>query len=270
MIPLNTLIPGILKNIKEYYLWVNRDFNIVWKILICIIVLLFIIEGVKKSRHGKIPAFLITLATIIVMLVMCNGVYLLMDGPPFTARTMSAFGLFLGILSITVVSNRRKLYKLCVIALCYCFVVFAFYFGNVLADQKRNDTFRMTMLLHDLTLLFPGSEIMEMKIQFDGGTGLTPMLGPLIRNYPLLSRERLVPSINFIWIPSTLSDHYQWGIYANANINLESFLQGSDFPFVPFDDFNNHNLPVVLDSYYHTIKSDGKEILVIFKSLGRF
>jgi hypothetical protein len=31
------------------------------------------------------------------------------------------------------------------------------------------------------------------------------------------------------------------------------------------DDFTTLNLPVLLDSYYHTIKSDGERILVVLK-----
>jgi hypothetical protein len=132
--------------------------------------------------------------------------------------------------------------------------VFAFSYGNALADQKRYIDFRTEILLGDLGRLFPDRNRNEMRIQLEGTAGFAPSIGNISKRYPVIKSL----------VPIHLRSDWGWGIYYPVNYfnwgekEIVNHRQdpGSRIVFV---DFTEYNLPVILDSYYHTIKSDGEK-----------
>jgi hypothetical protein len=174
---------------------------------------------------------------------------------------MYGFGVFLAILAVLCVfSNRNTVAKIVALALSWCFFVFAFSYGNALSDQQRYWNFRTTILMHDMSRLFPDTDLEEMTIQVGGWIDPTAVVESMANRAPVI--KRLVPvrleskgEFGFI-IYKILLDYHNFG-------TKEKLRNGEKVD--DFIDFTTLDLPVVLDSYYHTIQSDGKQVLIVLK-----
>jgi hypothetical protein len=272
------LIPGILSNWKKYIAFIHDDFGLVWKILIMALCVLFICHTAGNSRQKKGAAFLGSLAFVTAAFFLSYGVYCLLKSPSYAPRALFGFGVFTAIVGVCCVSfiklpkiadahsegapdnksgKRDRLpgirgasgsagcAVLCVVMLNWCFLAFAFSYGNALADQKRYTNFRVAMLLHDLSSLFPGRDKSEMSLDMENMIGFGPVTENIAKHYPII--KRLVPSNRHYHVYIYLSDYFHWGRGRSENA-------------APPD------MPVLLDSYYHVIKSDGEHIRVAFKN----
>jgi hypothetical protein len=86
-----------------------------------------------------------------------------------------------------------------------------------------------------------------------------PSVRVMIRKYPVL--RTLVSRLTGGLLQHTyLLQYYNWGQIELANTIVEKNILGE-----PYIDFGTLDFPTVFDSYYHTIKSDGKNILVELK-----
>ncbi|MDR3343408.1 MAG: glucosyltransferase domain-containing protein [Treponema sp.] len=244
--PVKQLVSGMLINVQKYILYINDDFGSVWKILIAVIVVLFVIEVGRTSMLKKMPAIIIALLVIITAFIMSYGVYIILENPLYAPRALFGFGIFIAIIGVYVISRHTKIAIISVIALSFSFFVFAFSYGNALADQKRYTDFRMEMLLHDLSILFPDRNGSEMALRLENNMGFSPVVKNIAKHYPLI--ERLVPYRGYYPLDYYLRNYFHWG----NDGTWESNVVAAD-------------LPRALDSYYHTIKSDGKHIFVMFK-----
>ena len=254
MHPLSQMLSGAFTNLKNYTLIIYHDLGLIWKIGIAIVCIFFIIKSVKTSSHKKTLPLFISMLVIGASFVLSCGVYLLLTTPIFYPRASLGFGIFLAILCIYVVSDYKKAAIIAVLALNWCLFVFVFSYGNALADQDRYAKFRITMLLHDLSDLYPNRNSETLFIQLQNSIGFAPTIKNISKHYPVI--ERLVPErLREVLYFDNL---YYIGHY-NFN-KLVMNIQGYSA-----DDFTAMDLPVVKDSYYHTIKSDGSHILVILK-----
>jgi hypothetical protein len=140
--PVDMLFSGIISNIKSYMRIVNGDFGIIWKILLIIICLVFIIRTVLSSKRNKIIALVFSFAAVIMMCIMSYGVYLVLERPLFLPRAMYGFGVFVACMGVYL-SNiyKKKIALIPTVLLCWCFFVFSFTYGNALSDQKRYNNF---------------------------------------------------------------------------------------------------------------------------------
>jgi len=257
MYPLSQIASGILINIKNYATLINHDLGLIWKIGIALICVFFIIKSITVSSQKKALSFFISILVVGISFILSYGVYILLTNPLFFPRALSGFGVFLAILCIYAVSDYKKAAIVTVLALNWCFLVFAFSYGNALADQARYAEFRITLLLHDLSNLYPNLNKENTLIQLQNSIDFTPSIKNISKHYPVI--ERLVPcrlgtDSNPFYNNYYYLEHFHFGRSGMANI--------PDFTSV---DFNSLDLPVVKDSYYHTIKSDGSHILVILK-----
>ena len=250
------LISGILNNIKNYVIIINGDLGVIWKAGIALVVLFFITKSIVQSSQKKLYSFLMSVAVIGILFILSYGIYLLLARPLFTPRGMLGFGAFLSIICIYVVSNYKKTAIIAVLALNWCFFVFAFSYGNALADQKRYAEFRVTLLLHDLSSIQFNRNIEDTSIQLQNSIGFAPTVKNISKNYPVI--EKLV----HIRLGMETDMHYN-GVYFrihfdyNCKTNI-SWMEG-------YTDYRTLDLPVVIDSYYHTIQSDGERVLVTLK-----
>ncbi|MDR0541836.1 MAG: glucosyltransferase domain-containing protein [Dysgonamonadaceae bacterium] len=250
--PLPELISGVAMNIKQYLYWINSDFGLIWKVCIGIVLLFFVIKSVYASTQKKMISLAVSLVVIGLSLVLSYGVYCLLQGPLYLPRALFGFGAWLAILCIYVVSNYKKIAIIAVFALNWSFLVFAFSYGNASADQARYTNFRIGVLLHDLSALYPDGVRGDKMLQFKNSIDYTPSVKNIARHYPVI--ERLIPKREgeVFWFDYYCVEYFNYAPQDILNI----------FSRV---DYSTYNLPVALDSYYHTIQSDGEHILVTLK-----
>ena len=255
---MNSIISGTLINIKNYAITINQDLSIIWKIIIAIVLFFFIIKSLFESVQRKILSFFIVITVIVFSFILSYGVYSLLEKPLFVPRALLGFGVFLAILCISTV-NYKKTATVVVLALNWCLFVFAFSYGNALADQARYAEFRISILLHDLSNLFPNVDREGLPIQLKHSIDYAPTIKNISKHYPVI--EKLVPK--------RLSEDSSWDYYYFLEcFNYSNSKMANRIYRVSFNeyiDFNTLNFPIVLDSYYHTIKSDGEHILVELK-----
>jgi len=257
MYPVSHLLSGTWSNIKDYALIVNSDWGIIWKTCIILICILFIIKSFNISAQGKIYSFFVSIIVIGVSFILSYGFYVLLAKPIYLPRALIGFGSFLAILCIYVISDYNRIATIVVIALNWCLFVFAFSYGNALADQARYAEFRINILLHDLSALYPTQG--GMQIQLKNSIDYTPSVKNIAKHYPVI--ERLVPrrlgGDNY-WDTYYFANYFNFNQSEKTNITVNS---PNENPI----SFDSVDLPVVLDSYYHTIQSDGNYILVVLK-----
>jgi len=254
MLSLSHIVSGTLRNIKEYAMTINHDFGMIWKIGIAIVLLFFIIKSVCKSAQRKILSFFILIPVIVISFILSFGAYILLALPLFAPRALLGFGVFLAIICISIVSDYNKIASIVVLALNWCFLVFAFSYGNALADQARYTEFRITILLHDLSGLYPNSNTEDRPMLLCNSIDFTPVVKNIAKHYPVI--ERLVTKR----LDLDLANYYYMVRYFNFDRGTLAAMHNETL-----SDYNSLNLPIVFDSYYHTIKSDGERVLIIFK-----
>jgi hypothetical protein len=254
MFPVARIFSGMIQNMETYVKYINSDFFKLWKIGIMIIGTLFVFDCTVRSKRNKIAAIILAVAVICVLFFLSFGAYIVLEKPMYEPRALYGFGGFLAIICICAVSHRNKAAAVSVFALSWCFFVFSFSYGNALADQKRWMDFRAEILLQDLSTLGPDLNKYDMAIQLEGWIGFAPSINNVAKHYPIITR--LVPVQlglgTYIWGNTYLLEYFNWG-----TINMiAGFIQ---------QQFDDTDLQVVLDSYYHTIKTDGQRIVVVFK-----
>jgi len=120
----------------------------------------------------------------------------------------------------------------------------------------RYTNFRASILLQDLSALYPDKDENKMTILLKNTIGFAPSIRNIAKHNPVIFR--LVPQI--------LMGDDPWTNYYLLYFNYSPFTT-SDLTMImkndkPSADFDTSDLPIVLKTYYHTIKSDGKWVLV--------
>jgi len=255
MHPLSHIILGTLSNIKNYAMTINSDLGLIWKVGTVLVLFFFIVKSTHQSMRKKIYSFFVSVLIVGISFILSFGVYSLLEIPLFAPRALLGFGAFLAILCIYVVSNYKKIAIVTVLALNWCLFVFAFSYGNALADQARYAEFRIGILLHDLSALYPNrSKDTMMMVQLKNSIDYAPSIKNIAKHYPII--EKMVPKR----LGATGNDgDYD---YFLSHFNYNSIKTEYNYSAI---DFSTLNLPVVLDSYYHTIQSDGDRILIVLK-----
>jgi hypothetical protein len=160
---------------------------------------------------------------------------------------MYGFGVFIAILCIDICFSLKKIFAIPSIALIWCFFVLFFAYGNALADQKRYNGFRTELLLKDLSSLLPEKADTGYSIKIINSEGFSPVVKHTSANSFII--EKLVP-IN-------LQGDWTFGYFY--------LTQYFNFQLQRDDDIDDSTMPVVFDSYYHTIKYADSQIVVILK-----
>lgn len=242
----------IATNFSIYFNSIKNSFRTEWLVMIILVCVAFIYVGVRDSKRKKYISLVVSLVTIAAMFFMSLGVYLILENPLFANRAMYEFGAFIALIAITVAS-AKKIYwaKLVSFALCWVFVVFSFSYGNALYVQKTYTDYRITMTIDDIMDL----ELLEGEetkyVQITGSIGHAPA----IRNMPEdnVMLRSLVPA-------AYGNSGWYWGRYG-----FEHYYNLKNIVFDVTIDLTTYDLPVLLDNQYHTIRSDGKHILIEVK-----
>jgi len=181
------------------------------------------------------------------MCIISFGVYLALTKPLFVPRSMYGFGVFIACLTIYLSNTPKKIILLPAILLCWCFFVFSFTYGNAISEQKRYNIFRTEILLHDLSIVFHDKEEEPLLIKLKNSEGYAPSIQNISIRNPVI--RRLVPinlGAEWVWSNIFLTQYYNFSLQQDESIEEDELNQ-------------------IFDSYYHTIKSDGRRVLVILK-----
>ena len=245
--PINRLVSGIVNNFISYMRLVNEDFGFIWKFLLLILCSTFIITSVFFIKRNKIAVLTVSLMAITAMCLMSFGVYLAFTEVMSPPRGMYGFGVFIACIAVYLSNMPKKIILLPAILLCWCFFVFSFTYGNALSEQKRYNNFRTEILLHDLSILFPNKTQEQLLIRLENSEGFAPSIQNISIRNPVI--RRLVPvnlMANWYWSNIILTRYYNFNLQQDESIE-------------------ENELNEVLNTYYHTIKSDGRKVLVILK-----
>jgi hypothetical protein len=251
LFPLGEMAGGIAMNLGIYVFNLVTDSSHVWIVLAFTVAVLFVVASVMKSQRGRFLVLWLSIGVIALSFFVSYGIYLAMQEPQFMPRAMLGAGVLLAILCITVVQVRPRPLALPVFALCWCLFTFSLTYGNALAEQKHYVDFRTEILAADLSRTFPTEDLSKMTVRIEGSAGYaTPIEKNIAKRYPVI--KRMVPILlcsTSEWYRGKyeLFEYHQWG--------------GKDI----IDREMSSDLPTVLDTHYHTIKSDGKQIFVILK-----
>ncbi len=259
VLPLEQLCSGCCHNLYKYYENIWHDFKKEWLVLIFLLFVGFVYISVRDSGQKKWLACIGAVFTLGAAGGLAFGLYPVLEGPLFAPRSMYGFGVLLALVAIQVMSTKKAYpVKVVSLGLSWCFFVFAFTYGNALAEQKRYTDFRVELVLEDLSEL----EIMEdgagKRIQVSGSIGSSPIIRNMPQHYQILNR--LVPGT--FYGGGTWGEKYFFGYFGLEDWEgveqIRIWNEGEP-------DLRTWDLPVLKDTMYHTIRGDEGYILIELK-----
>lgn len=246
----------IFHNLYTFYTTVMHDLKWEWLILIGILFAAFLYTFVRESKQKWYYSLMLGGVGMVFLLVMAYGLYLVLQKPLFEPRAMYGFGVllcFVGVYVVSALGHREYLLgKAACVALCWCFFVFAFTYGNALTEQQDYTNYRIEAVIDDLDEIgvFDSDEVKTFQIT--GSSGYAPSLYAKRQDYQILNR--LVPVL-------FQSSDWDWGVFR--------FEQYYGLPAIRWnrgeENFEELNLPLQRDSIYHTIWADDTHVLIDLK-----
>lgn len=253
--PVNRLIRGTLFNIKTYYKLILSEFRPLWMILIGLITASYLVLAVVQSRRSKAASLGVSLLALMAMFGVVFGVYTVLEKTLFDPRAMYGFGVLIAVMAIQCCGSRvlkkKYLVKLACVYLSWSFIVFSFTYGNALNEQQRYTDFRIQLVLDDLGDCEALSTDNEKIVKLSGDIGQSPVVQNMSYRYPMLNR--LIPE-TFNGLGSDWANYYFFNYFG-----MKHFTKDQEI------DMESMDLPVVKDTMYHTIRSDGSNVLIELK-----
>lgn len=258
LLPASQILTGSLRNLKEYYRLIASDFRFLWEALVGVIIASYILVQTLQSKRNKLLSLLVAAVSVAMMGALAFGVYIVLETPIFHPRAMYGFGAMIAILAVQTCSaeilNRRYLMKMACFLLSWCFFVFSFTYGNALSEEKRYTDFRIGMAISDLN---------DCEFMLTDTPKIAKLSGDTVRSRVITSIARQYPVIDRL-VPVTLSGDWNWA-WGQAYFFHYFGLKKIDWNMYKDMDMKSMDLPVVKDTMYHTIKSDGTYLLIELK-----
>ena len=183
---IQNLIPDFLNHLRTYFGLVLSDFKILWLILIGLLCVGFVILFIMRSKKNKIVAGGMGLMTLVFIFVMAFAFYAVLDKPLYATRAMYPLGASLALVGVYVVNDKERLagvLRVPIIALAWCFFVFAMTFGNALKEQDDYRNMLENMVISDLNSLPIMQDGTIKRIQASGNLGFSPVILHMPQNY---------------------------------------------------------------------------------------
>ena len=245
------LIPHFMRNLRSYYSLILSDFKPFWRIAAVLAAAAFCVRTVLDSRRRTLPAIAMTAVALILMGMMCFGLYPALASTVFAPRAMYGFGVLLTVFGMTAAEGKTRVpLKIPAVVLSWVFFVFSFTYGNALSVQKDYTDFRTQLVISDLQEVEAFRSDAPVTVQLSGSIGKAPVLWNMPQNYQMLNRL----------IPDTFGggdDLTQYGFY--CYYDLQNVVWNPDV------DLREMDLPVLEDNMYHTIRGEGSYVLVELK-----
>lgn len=241
-IPALSEIPEfLLKNYTAYFTKVWDGFTPLWLITALFILGSFLVYCMSKKRN--LLGFSFSLVSLVLMLLLSFGFYPLLVTPLTEYRAM--YGLVVGVVLCALVSveqGERPILRLPILILSYSFFVYALVYGNALAVSEDYKDFRYQLAFEDLNHL-PQMKNRGIEKVYIKKLPTPPSFKQQFTAYPILEisyEER--------WDKEKFYD----GIVENTVENIPDI-----------------QLPMLVDTYYHTIYGDDKTIIIKWKEDGK-
>ena len=246
------MIPLAGYHLKKYYYYVITDFKKEWLVMIALLCVGFLYVTVRNSKQKWIHALLMGFVVLGMFLVMAFGLYPVLKQPGFEPRAMYGFGACLCFIALyTVSQNHSRLAKLVCLALCWCFFVFGFTYGNALYAQKTYTDYRISAVIDDLDELDVLDTDYDKIYQINGSIGRAPEIEGMPQDYQMLNRL----------VPITFGDSsWEW-----ARFGFTKYYRLKNVEWDTSIDLRDYNLPLLEESVYHTIWGDSQYILIELK-----
>ena len=244
---------AVLNNLYSYFRQVYRDWNTVWIVLAAAVCAAFVVMCMLKSGKNKAAAFFLSGISLAAAFCVSYGIYTFLAEAPLMVRCLYGFGAVLAFASVVGVSGlRRYPVKMISIALSWCFLAFAFIYGNALNAQKEYTDFRAAMIISDLNRQSFALTDDIKRVQFTGSVEYAPAVKKTVDHFPILKRMVTIP---------LKEGAERW----NSFLFFRYYNMKNIWCIQDGDDFTEMNLPVIADTMYHTIRSDGEHILIELK-----
>lgn len=248
--PIGEFFPTLCNNFARYISLILSDHTTVSLAVILLLVIAFWVAACIASVQKKLPTLCLAVLTTVLMFLLCFGPFPAFEIPSFDARSMYGFaGAMVTLLGISTAEDLQPVaLRIPAVVIAWMFFVFSFVYGNALDAQKEYANFRLSQVLCDLNHMeeFLGDE--PVTIQFDGAIGQAPLVTQMAAKYPVLDR--------IIFDPFT-------GYYKTQGIikyyGLRNAVEDSSIDLTTLD------LPLVKDTMYHALYSDGEHVLIEFK-----
>lgn len=245
------LIPNMVSNYTQYYSLILTDLKPFWHGLTVLMAAAYLVGSVRKSRQNKIAAAVLAAVTLVLMVLLCFGIYPVLESTLFSPRAMYGYGVLLTVLAVVTVEGVDKISaKLPALTLSWVFFVFSLTYGNALSLQKDYIEFRIQMVIEDLDDLEVCQTGEPVQLRLTGGIGQTPIMENMPQNYNILNR--LVPE-SFAG-GDDLSE-YRFSTY----YGIQSVIHTGSYEECSAD------MPIIKDGIFHTIRGEENRLLVELK-----
>ena len=238
------------ENIHGYFTRIMEDFNLIWLLLFVLVAVSFLVAACAATKRRKLPAFFMSLFTLLVVFCLSNGLYSFFRQPLTSARSMYGFGILLALLSWYIVTNSKLLLsRASVCLLAWLMFAFCFTYGNALYSQQEYANFRNEQIISDLSKLELVKDKSTKLVAVSGDIGFAESVDNMLHVYPIM------PDL----VPVLLCDtDWHWGAYRLLHYyDLDHLIQDKSGLVKAQDD-----LTLLVDSYYHRISGNENYILI--------
>ena len=248
-IPALSEIPEfLLKNYTAYFTKVWDGFTPLWLITTLLILGSFLVCFISKKRN--LLGFVFSLVSLVLMLLLSFGFYPILVEPQLNNRAMYGLVVVIVLCGLVIVERgRRSVLRLPILVLSYSFFVYALVYGNALAtiDDYRN--FRLQLVYEDLSHLPQVKNKETVDVYFPGKIPAPPSLKKQFLAYPMLA----------------ISHNEYWDRRKLSHLPTVQTIDEIPDKLLP----TLTHLPMLVDTYYHTIYGDDMMIYIRLKEKGK-
>lgn len=254
---LSQIIPHTVESFRTYFHLIYTDFRREWLLVILVLCVAFLYVQVRDSSRNKVGAAAVSVVALGLGLLCSFGLYPVLEGALYAPRAMYGFGVWLALVAVFTVTARRAYWcKAVCLGLAWIFFVFSFVYGNALARQKEYTDFRIEQVIDDLTESHLLEGETKKTVQLHGSIGHAPFFQHMPQDYQIL--KRLVP------VQLDGDAGWGWGGYQFTYFyGLEDHMNWTAWDTSV--DLTKMDLPIVVDTIYHTIRADDAYVLIELK-----
>ncbi|HFU4000590.1 TPA: glucosyltransferase domain-containing protein [Streptococcus suis] len=248
-IPALSEIPEfLLKNYTAYFTKVWNGFTPLWLMSTLVILGSFLVYFISKMRN--LLGFGLSLVSLVLMLLLSFSFYPILVKPLTEYRAMYGLVVVIVLCGLVLVEQGgRPVFRLPILVLAYSFFVYALVYGNALATIDDYRKFRLQLVYEDLSHLPQVKNKETVDVYFPGKIPAPPSLKKQFLAYPMLAISH-----NEYWDRRMLS-HL-------PTVKTIDEIPDKLLPTLP-------HLPMLVDTYYHTIYGDDKMIYIRLKEDGK-
>lgn len=247
--PLNSIVSGYFSNLFKYYKHLIEDFRSIWLYLLIIIIIIYFITQIIKSKQNKLLSGLLSYCLIMVTLFFAFGIYPFFTIPMYAPRAMFGicFPISLFILNISL-NNKLYLSKLVILVFFWTIFTFSFTYGNSLFEQQKYVDFRIHNIIDGLNDLEITNNENPKYLKVVGNIGNAPSIDNMPDDYKIII-NRLIPiSFGGGWVWNTMYFGYYFKL---KNITVVEAT------------FDTSNFEVLKDTMYYKIESDNESLILL-------